>query len=311
MRRRSVPFASATRYHSCVMPGSPENWMARIAPGLFVVLWSSGFIGAKFGLPYAEPFTFLSIRMAVAIGVFAGVVLLTRAPRPPAREIGHNVVTGLLVHGAYLGGVFVAIGHNLPAGLAALVPGLQPVLTATLANLWIGERVVARQWLGLGLGVLGVYLVVHGRAVIGGTPELAWAAIVVALAGITLGTLYQKRFGGTSDLRTGMLVQYGAAGALFTLCAFAAETRHVVWTADFLFAVAWLVLVLSVGAVWLLFWLIRRSAATRVVSLFYLTPAVTAAMAWLLFDERLDALSLVGMAVCAAAVLLVNVRAGR
>ena len=290
------------------MSAGRENWMARIAPGLFVVLWSSGFIGAKFGLPYAEPFTFLSVRMAFGVALFAIIVAVGRPLWPPARLILHSAVTGLLAQGLYLGGVFVSIHLGLPAGLSALIPGLQPVLTSTIANRWLGEQVGLRQWIGLGLGAVGVYLVVQGRLEIGGTSPGAWLAIVVALIGITLGTLYQKRHATGVDLRISMLVQLAAAELLFVPAAFVFESRSIAWTADFIFALAWLVFVLSFGANLLLFWLIRQQAATSVASLFYLTPAVTALMAWLLFREYLDPLSLIGMAVCAVAVILVNLR---
>jgi drug/metabolite transporter (DMT)-like permease len=189
----------------------------------------------------------------------------------------------------------------------ALVVSLQPVLTSTLANRLLGERVVARQWLGLALGIVGVYLTVHGRTE-GGAPAIAWVAATVALIGITVGTLYQKRFGGGIEWRSGFFIQYAAAGTLFALGALGFETLTVQWTGEFLFALGWLVLVLSFGAIWLLYFLIRRQAATRVVSLFYLTPPVTALMAWLLFDERLAPLGLLGMAVCVAGVALVNWR---
>lgn len=298
----------ANGYQKPAMPPVPENWLARIAPGLFVILWSTGFIGAKYGLPYAEPFTFLAVRMGFGFALFAVIVLVTRPVWPSGRLILHSAVTGWLAQVLYLSGVFISIHLGLPAGLSALIPGLQPVLTSTIANRWLGERVGPLQWGGLALGVLGVYLVVEGRLQIGGTHPGAWLAIVLALIGITLGALYQKRYCTGVDLRVSMLVQLGAAELLFVPAAFLFETRDIAWTPDFIFAVAWMVLVLSFGTNLLLFWLIRRSAATRVASLFYLTPAVTALMAWFLFGESLDTLSLIGMAVCAIAVLLVNAR---
>jgi drug/metabolite transporter (DMT)-like permease len=182
------------------------------------------------------------------------------------------------------------------------------VLTSTVANRWLGERVVARQWCGLALGLAGVYLVLEAKIATGEATPLAWLAATVALVGITVGTLYQKRFGGGIDWRPALCIQYTAAGVLFSLGALAFETRVVHFTPQFLFALGWLVLVLSLGAVWLLYFLIRRAAATRVVSLFYLTPPVTAVMAWALFDEKLAPLALVGMAVCVAGVFLVNWR---
>jgi drug/metabolite transporter (DMT)-like permease len=179
------------------------------------------------------------------------------------------------------------------------------VLTSTIANRWLGERVVARQWLGLALGLAGVYLILYEKTASGGATPLAWLAAATALIGITTGTLYQKRLGGGMDWRPALCIQYSAAALLFLLGAAAFETRVVHWTPQFLFAVGYLVVVLSFGAVWLLYFLIRRSAATRVVSLFYLTPPLTALMAWLFFGERLAPLALVGMAVCVAGVFLV------
>jgi len=237
------------------------------------------------------------------------IMLVTRPKWPGGAGMVHSVVTGLMVHGFYLGGVFVAIENGLPAGLAALVVSLQPVLTSTLANRWLGERVLPRQWLGLLLGLLGVYLVVRENTA-GATAPLAWAAIVAALLGITVGTLYQKRFGGGIDWRPALCIQYAAAGIFFGLGALAFETRVVHWTAEFVFALGWLVFVLSFGAIWLFYFLIRRTAATCVASLFYLTPPLTALMAWALFDERLAPLALVGMATCVAGVFLVNWRPG-
>ena len=294
------------------MPGSKRS-LADIAifaaPAIFVVLWASGFVGAKLGLPYAEPMTFLAIRMGAVVILIGAISLATRPVWPSRMGVIHSIVTGLFVHGCYLGGVFFSIDHKLPAGLSALVVSLQPVLTSTLANRLLGERVMLRQWLGLALGIVGVYLVVHGRTE-GEAPLIAWFGATVALVGMTIGTLYQKRFGGGIDWRAGFVIQYAAAAALFTGLAFAFETMQVRWTGEFLIAVAWLVLGLSFGAVWLLYFLIRRQAATRVVSLFYLTPPFTALMAWAMFGETLSGLAIAGMAVCAAGVGLVNWQTG-
>ncbi len=293
------------------MPRKFEDIAVFAAPGVFVVLWASGFVGAKLGLGYAEPLTFLTLRMVAAVALIGLVTLLTRPKWPGPTGIVHSAVTGSLIHGLYLGGVFVAIENGLSAGMIALVVSLQPVLTSTLANRWLGEKVRALQWLGLALGIAGVYLIVRDKATTGNATPFAWAAGMVALAGITVGTLYQKRFGGGIDWRPALCIQYGAAMLMFATGAFAFETRAVQWSPQFIFAIGWLVLVLSVGAVWLLYYLIRRAAATRVVSLFYLTPPVTALMAWLLFNERLAPLALLGMAVCVVGVFLVNWKPGR
>jgi drug/metabolite transporter (DMT)-like permease len=290
-------------------PRSVADAAVFAAPAVFVLLWASGFVGAKLGLPYAEPMTFLTVRMSAVVLVLGLIILVTRPAWPTRRGMLHSAVTGLFVHGFYLGGVFIAIDHKLPAGFAALVVSLQPVLTSTLANRLLGEPVTPRQWAGLALGVAGVYLVVHGHTE-GGAPPLAWASATVALIGMTIGTLYQKRFGGGIEWRTGFLFQYLAAAVLFALAAAGFETLQVHWSLEFVAAVAWLVFGLSLGAIWLLYFLIQHQAAARVVSLFYLTPPFTALMAWLMFDEQLSLLALAGMAVCVAGVALVNWRAG-
>jgi drug/metabolite transporter (DMT)-like permease len=291
------------------MPRSPADWAVFAAPAVFVLLWASGFIGGKLGLPYAEPMTFLTLRMSAVVALLGVIILITRPAWPSRAGMLHNAVVGLCVHGLYLGGVFEAMNHGLPAGFTALVVSLQPVLTSTLANRLLGERVTPRQWSGLLLGIAGVYLVVHGHTE-GDAPPFAWGAATVGLVGMTIGTFYQKRFGGSADWRTSFLVQYAAACVLFALLALGFETRQVQWTGELVIAIAWLVFALSFGAIWLLYFLIRHQAAARVVSLFYLTPPFTALMAWLFFGERLAMLSLAGMAVCAAGVALVNWRAG-
>jgi drug/metabolite transporter (DMT)-like permease len=276
------------------------------APVLFVLLWSTGFIGARYGLPYIEPLTFLAVRMAFVVLIMAAIAFIGGVRAPNAHEVQHALVAGSLVHGLYLGGVFTAISQGVPAGISALIPGLQPILTSTIANRFMGETVTRMQWLGLALGLAGVLLVLHDRNILLAGSTLGWIASFASLIGITLGTLYQKRYCGGIDWRAGNLVQYIGAGVLFTLGAFAFETREVHWNGELIFALAWLVLVLSIAAIGLMYWLIRRSAATSFASLFYLVPVVTALFAFILFGERLDGLSIVGMVICAAGVVLAN-----
>lgn len=276
------------------------------APMLFVLLWSTGFIGARFGLPYIEPMTFLAVRMVCVVLVMAAIAVIGGARWPDGPEAGHSLVAGFMVHGLYLGGVFTAISQGVPAGISALIPGLQPILTSTIASRFMGETVTRLQWFGLALGLAGVALVLHDRQMMAEASVLGWGASFVSLLGITFGTLYQKRFCGKIDWRSGNLVQYAGACVLFACAAFAFETRVIHWSGELIFAVAWLVLVLSIAAVGLMYWLIRRSAATGFASLFYLVPAVTALMAYILFGEKLDALSIFGMVVCAVGVVLVN-----
>jgi len=292
------------RSHATITP--IEHLIINAAPGMFVILWASGFIGAKLGLPYAEPLTFLFLRMIGAVLLLGAVMLPARPKWPDRNGILDSCVTGVFMHALYLGGVYVSIANGLPAALSALVVGLQPLLTSTLANHFLGERVTPQQWVGLGLGIVGVYLVVEDKAMTGGATPLAWVASIVALLGITVGTIYQKRFGSSIDWRPGMLIQYAAAAVFFALGAMAFEARTVHWTPEFLVALCWLVFVLSFGAIWLLYFLISRAAATKVVSLFYLTPPVTALIAWGLFNERMAVVALVGMAFCVAGVILVN-----
>jgi drug/metabolite transporter (DMT)-like permease len=283
-----------------------EHTIINAAPGVFVILWSSGFIGAKLGLPYAEPLTFLFLRMIGALLVLGAVAVLARPIWPDRNGVLDSCVIGVFMHALYLGGVYVSIANGMPAAVSALVVGLQPLVTSTLANHLLGERVTSRQWAGFGLGMVGVYLVVEDRASTGQATPIAWVASIVALIGITVGTIYQKRFGSGFDWRPGMLIQYAAAAVFFALGAMAFETRIVQWTPEFLFALSWLVFILSFGAIWLLYFLISRAAATKVVSLFYLTPPVTALIAWGLFNQKMAPIALLGMAFCVAGVFLVN-----
>ena len=209
-----------------------EQSVARAAPGIFVILWSTGFIGTKYVLEGAEPMTYLAIRMALVAALMVLIVLVARPKLPNLIEIGHSAVAGLLIQAIYLGGVSVAMYHSVPAGLAALIPGLQPILTSTLANRWLGERVTKLQWVGLIFGLLGVLMVLHGRQMTG---EMGWAWLgtCVALVSITLGTLYQKRYCGRIDWRAGNLVQFAASAVLCGIGAWLFETRNVDWSLQF------------------------------------------------------------------------------
>jgi drug/metabolite transporter (DMT)-like permease len=283
-----------------------EEITVAIAPALFVLLWSTGFIGAKYGLPYAEPMTFLYVRFLAVLVIVVLFAWITAAPMPDRAGILHSIVTGLLLQGIYLGGVFISIHNGMPAGISALIVGLQPLLTSTIANRLLGERVSAQQWIGLMLGLAGLVLVVQDRTGTGQATLFAWITAFAALFGITLGTLYQKQYASNVDLRSSMVIQYATATAFCGIAAAFFETGKIQWTGEFIFAVLWLVIVLSCGAIFLLMFMIRRSAATKVASLFYLVPPVTALMAWGVFGERLSPLALFGMLVCVGGVFLVN-----
>jgi drug/metabolite transporter (DMT)-like permease len=285
----------------------PPHVLQAAMPMLFVLLWSTGFIGAKFGLPYAEPLTFLSIRYALVIALMTVIALATRAPWPRDwRQALHIGMTGILVHGIYLGGVFTAIHNGLSAGIAALIVGMQPLLTALGAGWLLGERVSVGQWAGLALGFGGVAIVVGSKGGVGAASlaELGplMVPIVAAVFGITMGTLYQKRYCPGFDLRTGSVIQFIPTLALTALVASQTESMQIEWSGEFVFALTWLVLVLSLGAISLLNLLIRSGSAVNVASLFYLTPPTTALLAWLLFDETLTGFALIGMAIAVAGV---------
>jgi drug/metabolite transporter (DMT)-like permease len=278
--------------------------MSWFFPGLFVLLWSTGFIGAKLGLPYVEPFTFLELRFLCVLALLLPLCWLTKAPWPSRRRVMQMAVSGGLIQAGYLGGVFASLHHGMPAGVSALVTGMQPVLTAVLGGWLLRETVAPRQWLGLVLGLAGVLLVVGDRIVVEHLGALSVALSVFALLSITLGTLWQKRHGGGVDLRTGAAIQFMAAAVLmapFTLL----ESRAVHWSGEFVFALAWLTVVLSLGAIFLLLTLIKRGRATQVSSLFYLVPPTTALIAWPLFGETYSPAAAAGMGLAMLAVWLV------
>lgn len=293
---------------SRTVPDAPQHRWAVVTPFIFVLIWSTGFIVAKFGLPYAPPLTFLLLRFLGVLVVLIPLVLLMQVPWPVG-QIRHIAVAGILLQAGYLAGVWCAIKLGMPAGLSALIVGMQPILTAFAAP-FIGESVKKRQWIGLLLGLFGVGLVVSNKiSVIG----LSWQSIawcVGALLSITMGTLYQKRYCAYFDLRTGTIIQFAAS--FFVILPLAIAFEHVTpalsavhWTPQFIGALLWSVLALSIGAIFLLFSLIRKNAATSVTSLLYLTPPTTAIMAWLAFGESFSIAGIVGMLVAVVGVAFV------
>jgi len=274
-------------------------------PAVFVLIWSTGFIVARYGMPHAPPMKFLVVRYALSILCFLPWIALARVawPRQGVQWL-HLAVTGVLMHAIYLGGVWAAVKAGMGSGLSALIVGLQPVLTA----IWLsatGGRVTRRQWTGLVLGFAGLVMVVSRKFGQGG--EANWLNLtfaVAALLSITLGTLYQKRFVAPCDVRSANAVQLGAA-LLLTLPLALLETEAMRWNAELRWAMAWSVLALTLGGSSLLYLLIQRGAATSVTSLMYLVPPVTALIAWLLFAEPITALTVAGTALTAVGVALV------
>ncbi|CAN7239376.1 DMT family transporter [Massilia sp. LjRoot122] len=295
--------SSSTSTH----PVPSASWLSPV-PLLFVFLWSTGFIVAKLGLPYAPPLTFLILRCLGVLAVLLPVVFIVRAPWPRGQLL-HVAVAGLLLQAGYLGGVWAAIELGMPAGLTALIVGMQPVLTAAAAPL-IGERVRPRQWLGFVLGLSGVALVVQAKLHLAGLSAAGIVLCVFALLCITAGTMYQKRWCPGFDLRTGTVIQFAATVVALLPLAIVLEGLDlrfstVTWSVEFIAAWLWSIFALSIGALFLLFTLIRRSRATEVTSLMYLTPPTTAVMAWLLFGESFSPLALAGMVIAVLGVAFV------
>lgn len=283
---------------------SQSKRLVAAMPAVFVLIWSTGFIVARYGMPHAPPMKFLAVRYLLSVACFALWALAARAAMPANRDqVKHLAITGVLMHAGYLGGVWAAVKLGMGAGLVALLVGLQPVLTAV----WVSSRggaVAARQWAGLALGFGGLALVVWQKLGVGEIHGTNFLLALGALLSITAGTLYQKRFVEPCDVRTASFVQLTAAFLVtLPLALLESETMH--WNGQLAGSMAWSVLVLTLGGSSLLYLLIQRGAATAVTSLLYLVPPCTAVMAWLLFGEAITAFTLAGMALAAVGVSLV------
>jgi drug/metabolite transporter (DMT)-like permease len=279
----------------------------RALPVLFILLWSSAFISAKYGLPHAGPFSFLLTRFVIVFLLFAGIAILLRRPWPRIKMIPDLVFVGVLMHGFYLGGVFFSIAQGMPAGLSALIVSTQPVLTAALGIWLLDERPAPMQWLGVCLGAAGVVMVLWPR--LGGdVPVIGFVSCIVSLLAITFGTIWQKRHGGGMDLLSGNALQALAAASFYAVVVLVFEPYRVTWTVQFSLAMGWLVLAVSLGAVSILMLLIRQGSAAATTSLFFLVPPSSAIMAWIAFGEALGPMGLAGLGVTTAGVWLVNRR---
>lgn len=286
-------------------------WANRLAPWMapiFVIIWSTGFIIAIYGMPHAEPMTFLVMRFSGVVICMLPIVLLFRAPWPSFSQTLHIAIAGIFLQAGYVGGVWVAVKDGMSAGLIALIVGLQPILTAWLAA-FISEKVTREQWLGLMIGLLGVGLVVWTKLSLIGLSFYSLIFGCFALLSITAGTLYQKKFCSQFDIRTGSVIQFIASVLVCTPFMLFFETMEVEWVPEMIGALLWGIFAISIGAISLLFILIRNGAATRVTSLMYLTPPTTALMAWILFNEPITWVIVLGILLTSSAVLLVN-RAG-
>ncbi len=293
------------------MPIRTKPTLAQATPALFVVLWSTGFIGARMGAPYSEPMTFLTLRFTLVLALLLPISLVLRAKWPNPKQAFHAFITGLLIHGVYLACVFWAIDNGMPAGLAALVMGLQPVMTAFFARGILGERITRNHISGFMLGLAGICLVLYPRLSGGAfsvTP-LQIAVVCVAMLSISFGTVYQKHFAANLDMRAATVWQYLAASLLCAGLSFATETQTVIWSGEFIFALGWLTLVLSIGAIFLLLWLIEHGAVSNIAALFYMIPAVTAVISYLLFDEPITLMQILGIIVTATGVVIASRKA--
>lgn len=282
--------------------------LAKFAPIVFVGLWSTGFIGARMGAPYSEPMTFLTIRFLVVIALIAPFAFFVKATWPSAKDAGHSFIIGTMIHGLYLGGVFWAIDDGMPAGLSALLIGLQPILTAFFANMVLKEPITRNHIIGFVLGLAGISLVLAPRLQGGDFSVTPWQIIasLIAVIGISAGTIYQKRFAANLDMRTAIIWQYLAATLMCGIAAYFTETQTIEWTGEFIFALGWLVLVLSIGAILLLLFLIEQGAVSNIAALFYMIPAVTAVISYFLFDEPITPIQIVGILITAAGVFIAS-----
>lgn len=290
------------------MPFPSASLAERLMPALFVIIWATGFVVARLVAPHAEPFTFLFIRYCLTIALLGSLCLAADAPWPQTRRAwGEGLVAGVLLHGVYLGGVFWSVRQGLPAGIAALIAGMQPLLTAALAAPLIGERVSPRRWLGIVTGFAGALLVLVPKlGGVGGLSPAAVLACTLGMVSITMGTFWQKRTGSAVDLRTNAVVQFiGAALVTLPAMLLGGEVRFDPVPAA-LAGLAWAVVVLSIGGILLLMHLIRRGAVAGVASLLYLVPPVSAVMAFLLFGESLAPVQMLGMAIAAAGVAIAS-----
>ncbi len=283
--------------------------LKKLAPGLFVFLWSTGFIGVKYGIPYAPPFYFIAIRMAIASLLLFIAISFLRRSQPLTRSIlWPSTIIGLTLHGAYLGGCFFAVSRGMPAGVAALIVSLQPVLVSLFAAKYLNEPLKARAVLGLILGLVGLFVVVIPRINMTGDNAIslvAVAASVIGLLGGTSGTILQKKYGGAIPTLAGTSIQYAATALVLLVLALLFEEPNITWSPEFIGALTWLVLALSFGAILLLFFLLSHGSAASVSSLYYLVPAVTAIIAYFMFDEHISVISLIGTAITVVGVWLV------
>lgn len=283
--------------------------ITRFIPIMFVVLWASGFIGAGLSMPYAEPFTLMAIRFCIAAAIMTLWALASKSLWPKGVEFFHAALIGSLIHGIYLSALFWAVNHGLPAGMSGLVSGLQPMMIMVIAALLLKERATPAQWAGLLIGFSGVVMVIWPKfSISGGVDPQSLGVAFFGVVAISIGTVWQKKFGAAGDLKAGTAVQYIAAAFITGIAAFAFETRIIEWTPQLIFALAWLTLAISIGAILALMVMLREGAIAKVASLFYLVPGTAAIMAYLIFGETLNLIQIIGMIITTLGVALTTRR---
>lgn len=293
--------------NTTALPRSRLGMAALGLPLLFIVMWSSGYVAGKAALPFVGPYTMIFLRFSSAAVILLAVALVTRAPWPQTwKDAGHIAVVGLLIQAMQFSGLYTGINLGVSAGVSALIVGTMPIFVALGAGVFLSERIKAHQWLGLIIGLVGVALVVSEKLSFGEATVGGYVAILFALLGITLGTLYQKKFCTGMDLRTGGFIQLSIAATVAFVAAYTLEDLQFTVTPTFWFATSWMSLVNSIGAISVLYVMIRRGEASKVASLFYLIPGVTALMAFVTLGETLHSLAIVGFALTAFGVYLNN-----
>lgn len=295
--------------HSPTLPVTPTPWLSgsspMLWPSIFILLWSSGYVAGKVGLPYAGPFTLLFLRFSFAAAILLAVALLTRAPWPDSpRQWLRIAIVGVLIQALQFSGLYSGLAMGVSAGVSALIVGLMPIFTAVGAVVFLDEKVSRRQMGGLALGLAGVALVVGHKVKLDTSSVLGYLMVGLALLGITAGTLYQKKFCSNMDLRTGGCIQLSVATVIVGVVGYRVEGLAVHWSPALIGSSLWLSLMNSIGAISVMFLMLRRGEASRVASLFYLIPAVTAAMGYLVLGETLSTLQALGFAVSASGVYL-------
>ena len=291
------------------MTRTPASLLIALAPALFVAMWATGFVVARLSAPHVEPLGFLAMRFPLAGLIFALIAVVARAPWPGPKAALHAGVAGAFLHGGYLGPVYWAVAHGMPAGVSALIVGIQPLLTAFFASAVLKEDIGPRHWLGLGVGIAGIALVLAPKldlATVGGITPLTTMVNVLGAVSIAYGTVYQKRHATSVHLASGGAWQFAGASVVVIVGALSMETFRFDGSFDAWFALGWSVIVLSLGAITLLLLLIRHGEVSRVSGLIFLVPGVSALMAYGLFGETLTAVQIAGMGVCAGAVLIVT-----